>query len=354
MLSSADNFMASIDALHNDPNVDMVLVQEGPPRAPGADRSEHYIRLANDYAATKATKPIAFASPITLGHTDYSRSIRAKAPNISFLQEAYKRLRAIATVARRADRERVASAPVAETPPLSPMQRTIVERVRSRAGTDPVALDEAESKNVLRAYGIATPTETLVTSPAAAVKAAERIGYPVVLKAVSPTLLHKSDVGAVALNLTTPEELTSAYDRMTRSLSEHALSGMLVCQQIRGGVELVLGLHRDPEMGLVVMAGSGGVLLELVKDVTFCAPPVTREKARDLLERMRGGKLLHGYRGTAGLDIEAVVDALIALGRLAVDLDDVIQSVDINPFVALTRGGMALDALIVLQQRARH
>ena len=125
---------------------------------------------------------------------------------------------------------------------------------------------------------------------------------------------------------------------------------MLVCQQIRGGLELVLGLHRDPEMGLVVMAGSGGVLLELIKDVTFCAPPVSREKARDLLDRMRGGKLLRGYRGTAGLDIDAVVDALVALGRLAVDLDDVIQSVDINPFVALPRGGMALDALIVLQQ----
>ena len=104
------------------------------------------------------------------------------------------------------------------------MQRTIVERVRSRAAAEPVALDEAESKNVLRAYGIATPAETLVTSPAAAVKAAERIGYPVVLKAVSPTLLHKSDVGAVALNLATPEELTAAYDRMARSLSDTALS----------------------------------------------------------------------------------------------------------------------------------
>ena len=100
------------------------------------------------------------------------------------------------------------------------------------------------------------------------------------------------------------------------------------------------------------MAGSGGVLLELIKDVTFCAPPVSREKARDMLARMRGAKLLQGYRGSAGLDVEAVVDALVALGRLAVDLEDVIQSVDINPFVALPQGGMALDALIVLQQDA--
>ena len=205
--------MASIDALHNDPNVDVVIVQEGLPRAPGADRSEHYIRLANDYAATKATKPIAFMSPITIGHTDYSREVRAKAPHVSFLQEAYKGLRAVATVARRAEIERLAGSETAESPPPASIQRTIVERVRSRAQAEPVALDEAESKNVLRAYGISTPAETLVTSAGAALKAADRIGYPVVLKAVAPTLLHKSDVGGVALNLATPAQLTARVRR---------------------------------------------------------------------------------------------------------------------------------------------
>ncbi len=293
-------------------------------------------------------------SPITLGQTEYSRDVRAKAPHISFLQEAYKGLRAIATVARRAERERLAGAEAADASPPASIQRTIIERVRSRAQAEPVALDEAESKNVLRAYGIATPAETLVTSAAAALKAADRIGYPVVLKAVAPTLLHKSDVGGVALNLATPAQLTQAYEEMTRRLSEHTLTGMLVCQQIRGGVELVLGLHRDREMGLVVMAGSGGVLLELIKDVNFCAPPVSRDKAHDMLARMRGIKLLEGYRGSANLDVEAVVDAIVALGRLAVDLEDVIQSVDVNPFVAMPRGGLALDALIVLQHNARR
>jgi acetyltransferase len=353
VLSSAENFMTSVDALHNDPNVDMVLVQEGPPRAPGSDRSEHYIALLNDYIATKATKPIAFIIPITIGQTDYSRAVRAKAPNVSFLQEAYKGLRAVASAARRAERERLATPPGTDTGSPNPVQRTIIERVRSRATAEPVALDEAESKNVLRAYGIVTPAETLVTSPAAAVKAAERIGYPVVLKAVSPTLLHKSDVGGVALNLANSAELTAAYEQMSQRLQEYKPTGMLVCKQIAGGQELVLGLHRDPEMGLVVMAGSGGVLLELVKDVSFCAPPVSREKARDMLARMRAGRLLHGYRGTAGYDVEAVTDALVALGRLALDLGDVVQSVDVNPFVALPQGGLALDGLVILQQSAR-
>ena len=104
-------------------------------------------------------------------------------------------------------------------------------------------------------------------------------------------------------------------------------------------------------MGLVVMAGSGGVLLELIKDVTFCIPPVSRDKARAMLDRTRAAKLLQGYRGSAALDVDAAADALVGLGRLASDLADCVESVDINPFVALPKGGLALDALIVLRQR---
>jgi acyl-CoA synthetase (NDP forming) len=234
----------------------------------------------------------------------------------------------------------------------APERHALIERLRVRATAKPLALDEIQSKEVLRAYGIATPVEALVTSRAAAIEAAERIGYPVVLKAVSAELVHKSDVGAVALDLATPEQLAAAYDRMAQQLQQHRLAGMLVCRQIRGGMELVLGLHRDPEMGLVVMAGSGGVLLELIKDVTFCAPPVSPEKARDMFARMRGAKLLAGYRGAPSLDADALADALVALGRLAVELEDVVQAVDINPFVALPQGGLALDALIVLQRQA--
>jgi len=146
--------------------------------------------------------------------------------------------------------------------------------------------------------------------------------------------------------------LIAAYAAMSQRLQQHAPSGMLVCQQVRGGPELVLGLHRDPEMGLVVMAGSGGVLLELVRDVAFCAPPVSTEKAHDLIGRTRAARLLQGYRGAPPQDVAAVADALVALGRIAVDLPDAIESIDINPFVALPRGqgGLALDALIVLRR----
>src|SRR5262249_30184226 len=182
------------------------------------------------------------------------------------------------------------------------------ERLRTRATGQSSALNEVDSKAILSAYGIPLAEEALVTSRDEALKAATRIGFPVVLKAVSDTLTHKSDVGAVALNLAAPEALAAAYDRMMAGLKDHRLAGMLVAQQVRGGLELVLGLHRDPEVGLVVMAGAGGVLLELTKDVAFCAPPVSRHKARDMLRRTRVARLIEGYRGSEPRDVGAIID----------------------------------------------
>jgi acetyltransferase len=350
VLTSPENYMASIEALQADPNIDIVLIQETVPREAGSARAENYIAMANEYAAGKAAKPIAFVTPISHGQTDYSRALRTKAPHVSFLQEANKALRVIASVTRRDRIERLANAATDDREP-TPHQRTALDRLRAPARAGAVALNEVESKNILRAYGIVTPEEALVTTVGEAVEAAERIGYPVVLKAVSDTLTHKSDVGAVALNLARADDLAQAYEQTSKTLSRHALAGMLVCRQVRGGQELVLGLHRDPEVGLVVMAGAGGVLVELIKDVAFARPPLSRDKASDMLDRTRAGELLRGYRGGA-LDRDAVIHALIGLGRLATDAAELIESVDINPLVALPKGegALALDALIVLRK----
>jgi acyl-CoA synthetase (NDP forming) len=353
VLTSAENYLASIEAMQADPNLDVLLLQEALPREAGSARAENYIAMIEAYAARGAAKPIAFVTPVSHGQTDYSRALRARAPHVAFLQEANKALRAIAAVARARESERLAGTTDAMRRQPTPEQAQAMARVAARASNTSTALDEAESKALLRLYGLRTPAEALVTSPAEALRAADRIGYPVVLKAVSAALTHKSDAGAVALNLASRAELAAEYEAMSARLQQHALAGMLVCRQIRGSLELVLGLHRDPEMGLVVMAGSGGVLLELVRDVAFCVPPVSPAKARDLIARTRAGQLMSGCRGSGPLDLEAVVAALVGLGQLAADLGDVVESVDINPFVALPRGqgGLALDALVVLRRR---
>jgi len=335
-----------------DPHLDMLLLQEALPREPGSARAESYIAMVEAYAAT-AGKPIAFVTPVSHGQTEYSRALRERAPHVSFLQEANKALRAIAAVARARAQEQLADAlrPTERRP--TPEQSDAIARMRACASTVATALDEVESKNLLRAYGIMGPAEALVTSAAEALRAADRIGYPIVLKAVAAELTHKSDAGAVVLNLSNATELAAEYAAMSQRLRRHTIAGMLVCRQIRGGLELVLGLHRDPELGLVAMAGSGGILLELTRDVAFCVPPVSPDKARDIVARTRTGTLLDGYRRGGALDRDAVVAALVGLGNLALDLDEVIESVDINPFVALPRGqgGLALDALVILRRR---
>jgi acetate---CoA ligase (ADP-forming) len=348
VLSSDDNYKASIAALQADPNIDMILIQENLPREPGSDRAERYIHTVEAIVAGGAPKPIAIITPVSHSQSDYSRALRAQVPHVSFLLEVNKSLRAIASVARRDELERLAGA--ATRTAATPAEAAAAARVRMLAKNGAAALDEVESKALIRAYGILTPTEIAVQSPDDAVKAARQIGYPVVLKAVAAKLLHKSDAGAVALHLSDDDAVRAAYARIAENVRRAGiatLDAMLVCQQISGGLELVLGLNRDPEMGLVVMAGSGGVLLELTKDVAFAAPPITREKARAMIERTHAARLLRGYRSSPVLDADAMVDALIALGRIAEDLADVVQSIDINPFVALPRGGFALDALVV-------
>jgi acetyltransferase len=348
VLSSSDNFKTTILALQDDPNIDMVLFQERLPREPGSERAERHIAMVEAMIVAGLQKPIAAVVPISHSQSDYSRALRAKWPHVSFLQEADKALRAIESATRCAELERLAPAPARVA--ATPAETAAGGKLRGLASSGAAALNEIQSKDLLRAYGMATPTEIAAHSPDEAVAAARHIGFPVVLKAVSEQLLHKSDAGAVALHLANDDEVRSAYARITenvRRVGVDQLAAMLVCQQIRGGLELVLGLNRDPEMGLVVMTGSGGVLLELIKDVAFAAPPITRDKARAMIERTHVARLMRGYRSTSALDADAVVDALVALGRIAEDLADVVQSIDINPFVVLPRGGYALDALFV-------
>jgi acyl-CoA synthetase (NDP forming) len=348
VLSSDDNYKASIAALQADPNIDMILIQENLPREPGSDRAERYIHTVEAIVAGGAPKPIAIITPVSHSQSDYSRALRAQVPHVSFLLEVNKSLRAIASVARRDELERLAR-PAAKAA-STPAEAAVAARVRTLAKSGAAALDEVESKQLISAYGIPTPAEIAVQSPDDAVKAARQIGYPVVLKAVAAKLLHKSDAGAVALHLGDDDAVRAAYARISENVRRAGiatLDAMLVCQQIGGGLELVLGLNRDPEMGLIVMAGSGGVLLELTKDVAFAVPPITREKAHAMIERTHAARLLRGYRSSPVLDTDALIDALLALGRIAEDLADVVQSIDINPFVVLPRGGFALDALVV-------
>ena len=207
------------------------------------------------------------------------------------------------------------------------------------------ALSELESKQVLAAYGIPITRDVLVTSEKEAVRAAEAVGFPVVLKASSRSLQHKSDAGLVAVGVTSPKKVRATYAAMMEQAPD--ADGVLVCEQVVGGVETVVGVAHDDLFGPVVMFGLGGVFVEVLRDVTFRVPPFGRHDARRMVEEVQGYPLLRGTRGRPKADVTALVDVIMKVQRLAVDLHADLAELDINPLTVLPKGAVALDALAV-------
>jgi acetate---CoA ligase (ADP-forming) len=217
--------------------------------------------------------------------------------------------------------------------------------------TPGAALSEHTSKQVLEAYGIPVTTDVLATSKAEATKAAAALDTPAVLKVCSPDLLHKSDLGLVAVGLTSPSDVERAYDELLDRASAAApnarIEGVLVSPLVGKGVETVVGVSTDPLFGPVVMVGLGGVHVEVLGDVTHRVPPFDEDEARRMLTELRAAKLLDGVRGQPPVDKDAVVDVLMKVQRLALDLSDSVAELDINPLVVGPSGAVALDALVV-------
>ncbi|WP_428954042.1 acetate--CoA ligase family protein [Streptomyces sp. cg35] len=212
-------------------------------------------------------------------------------------------------------------------------------------------LSEHAAKQLLRAYGIRVPREQLVTSAAAAVRAASQVGYPVVMKASAPQLAHKSELGLVKVGLTSASQVRDAYRELVdiARYEDIDLDGVLVCQMVERGVEMVVGVTHDDLFGATVTVGLGGVLVEVLRDTAVCVPPFGEDRARAALDELRGRALLDGVRGAPPADIDALVEVVLRVQRMALELGDELAELDINPLMVLPRGqgAVALDALAV-------
>jgi len=345
-LTSQSAYLQCVEILLEDPGIDLLLLQEEIPRAPGTETKEANLK-AVDAIAARVLKPIAFVTMISHGLTDYSRALRAELPHLALLQEIDKSMAAARAVI---DYSARAAAPEPKAMPSSRMAKAALEKILAGAAGQK-SLSEVESKALLKIYGIHTPKEVLVHSEAEAVRCAKKIGFPVVAKAVSASLAHKSEIGAVTLNLNSAAEVRAAYKRLAGPIAKRAgvkLDGVLIAEQRSGGLELVIGAHHDPEMGPVILFGEGGVNLELHRDVALAAPPLDERAAKALIARTRVSQLIRGYRGKPALDSKALIAALIGLSQLVTDAGPRIASIDINPLLLERRGGVALDALVVL------
>ncbi|NKB19688.1 MAG: hypothetical protein GKS01_04000 [Alphaproteobacteria bacterium] len=352
-----------VEAVQNDPNFGTILFQEDLPPSEGINDANK--RRTNRVLSTmqgfqehfldKGGIPVGLISPASADLTTFSREARKKFPQIAVLSEpdrAFKALQSAFTY-----RDRIREAEQCQSVAANGPSDMIEAALSNVSGTEPFALSEPASKKLVTSYGINSPREGFAKTPAEVVKLADDIGYPVVVKGVAAAMTHKSDAGAVMLGLNDSSAVERACNDIAANVanydSEIALDGWLVAQSIANGLELVLGIQRDPEMGPVVMFGLGGVCLELIKDVSFCSPGFGQARADRMINETRAGRLIDGYRGDGPFDREAIVDALVAVGEMAVSNPDTIESLDINPFVALSpgEGAYALDALAVLSRK---
>ena len=212
-------------------------------------------------------------------------------------------------------------------------------------------ISEFEAKSILSTAGIPTNREFLTESCGEAIEAQKTIEGPVVLKVASPDIPHKTEIGGVLLNLTTKEQIEEGYKKLITSVQSNApeakIDGIIVAEMISGGIETVLGVNNDPVFGPTVMFGLGGVFVEVLKDVAFRVAPFGTEEARRMIDEIRGRAVLDGARGAPPADIEALANAISALSIFAAENSDNIQTIDINPFIALSKGAVAVDALII-------
>ncbi len=218
-------------------------------------------------------------------------------------------------------------------------------------------IPEPDAYELCAEFDIPHPRFLLGRTKNECLNAAEKIGYPVVIKIVSPEVIHKSDVGGVILNLRTPEELDQGFDRLKKNIREKAgdvpITGILVQQSIPSGVEVAVGGADNPQFGPVVMFGLGGILIEVFKDVSFRLAPLDQEEARRQIEETIAYEILKGVRGRQVCDIDAICKVIVNTGRLLKDIPQ-IEEIDFNPVQAFPHGCFVLDARIKLKNQNRE
>jgi acetyltransferase len=240
-----------------------------------------------------------------------------------------------------------------ECPAITQEQEKAVSGLSALGRT---AFSEHESKELISAWGVPVAQEITANDSAAAVAAAESIGYPVVVKADSPDILHKTEAGVVRLGLTGAEQVRSAVDEVmsnaTLAAPEGTINGALVQEMVSGGVEVIVGVSYDQQLGPVLLYGTGGVTVEVYNDVALRLCPVTRAEAVEMIDQVKGSRLLKGFRGSAPADVDALADVLLQVSQMAAQLEGTLSELDINPLMVMPEGQgvRAVDALAVFRE----
>src|SRR5438093_857514 len=345
-------YMKSIKIMIDDPDTDIVIIDADLPKAPHALR-ERNLRIVNDMAG-EGNKPVIYISAMSIGFTEHTKAVRKSLPNIAVMQGLDRAVGAIKPLIEYSSLRKEVPDIVSSSKASA---RAVLEKALKNAN-GAAALDEVASKKLLKAYGIPVSREEIAQTAAEAVKIAKKIGFPVVAKVVSADILHKSDIGGVVLNLNSAAEVKKAFNDITARVkkikSKPKLEGILIAQQVKADLELVVGASLDAEMGPVVLFGTGGVDIELMKDVALAGAPLDEAEAKQLIAKTKAGVKMKGYRGKPALHEASAVKALVGLSNLMADAGNRIASIDVNPFLINSKVGVAVDGLIVLNNDAAN
>ena len=212
---------------------------------------------------------------------------------------------------------------------------------------------EPESKELIAAFGITTARHTVTASVKEAIQAATSIGYPIVLKIVSPDISHKTDVGGVKVGIKDAEGVKAAYEEIMKNVNikkpDARIEGILVEEMATPSTEVIIGGLRDPQFGPAVMFGLGGIFVEVYKDVSFRIAPLEEYDAIDMIHEIKGSKILKGFRNTESLDITSLAQTILKVSNIMVSIEE-IKEIDLNPVLVYPKGVKAVDARIILSR----
>ena len=344
--AKADRYKFVIEKVVQDANVDAVLIILTPQAMTEIEKTAEVITEISN----RTDKPIVTSF---MGGKRIENSLKImcqrKVPNYSFPERAVSAIEAMYKYTLWQKR------PVPKAKIFDVQKENVSSFFEKMKQAGRQHLNEEEARQVISAYGFRIPKSILAASETEAVKAAEEIGYPVVIKISSPDILHKSDFGGVRIGVKNATEVRTCFCDITqkahRLMPDAEIKGVLVQEMITGGKEIILGMSRDPQFGPLLMFGLGGIYIEILKDVSFRIAPIGLNEAEEMIQEIRSFPLLKGARGERPVDINTVVDNILRLSQLVTDFPEIIE-MDINPLIVFPEGGgtMALDARITISQ----
>lgn len=342
--AAGDRYEYAIDVVSQDPNVDGILVVLTPQAL--TDIVGTAEAVAN--LCERVDIPVL---AVFMGEKEVQKGIdvltERGVPNYPFPERAVAALRAMA------DYRIARDEPLPEYEEIDVDReavKQVFEKVRSEGR---VSIGDFEARAILEAYGFKIPQTELASTPEEAVEIAGRIGYPVVLKIASPDILHKTDVGGVRVGLQNAQDVRDAFELMVYRAERYVpgarIWGCTVQEMTPQGLEVLVGMNRDPQFGPLVTFALGGIYVEILKDATFRIAPFSRREAWQMLDEIRAHALLDGVRGRPPVDKEAIVDTLMRVGQLVTDFPEIVE-LDINPLMVFEKGqgAVAIDMRLVL------